>query len=289
LIAHLFSQQPRRPRRGRPTFAVGLLIAVLLVTFLSPAHAQAADGPAADLYTAAATAYEKGDFQTAHDLWLSLIDDYGIAADLFYNLGNTSHRLGNPGEAALWYQRALVIDPTHAESLQNLKVIERQVGFMKIEWNPLQRYADTLTRRQLIIAAAIGFWAVALSLALPLGLRRSRDAKGKPLPHSRRRTFCITTRVLGVVTLTFALATLLVRRSPESLRERSIVTVAESIARTGPADDSKEVIALPPGTQVDRLAERASWSYLAIPGDLRGWIHSEEATPLWPFDASFLR
>ena len=251
---------------------ITLLFAVMVATIAS-AHAE----DPGNLYHSAAASYEKGDFQAAHDTWLSIVDDHGIAADLFYNLGNASYRLGRSGEAALWYQRALVIDPSHTESVQNLKVIERQVGFMKLEWNLFQKFADSLGRRHLFIAATIAFWAILLSLAMTTVLRTTR-----------LRGAWITARVLGVVVLAFALTTLYVRRSPQSLYDRSIVVAKDSTARTAPADDSKEVISLPPGTQVNRVAERASWSYVAIPGELRGWMHTEEAAPLWPFDISFL-
>lgn len=260
----------------KSTFIMGLSFVLLL--FASPMVALSAAADPANLHHSAASAYVKGDFQTARDTWLSIVEDHGLAADLFYNLGNASYRLGNLGEAALWYQRALVIDPAHAESRQNLKVIERQVGNMKLEWNFLQNFADTLTRRQLIHSATIGFWALALSLAFTSCVR---------IP--RMRPVNLIARVLGVALLAFSITTLLVRRSPQSLRDRSIVTTPGSTARTAPADDSKEIIALPPGTEVDRIAERAAWSYVAIPGDLRGWVRAEETESLWPYDASFLR
>ena len=236
--------------------SIRITLRFLLAAFFATgvAHAKDPKDPA-ELYRSGANAYEEGDFQAAHDTWLSIVDDRGIAADLFYNLGNASHRLGNTGEAALWYQRARVIDPSHAESAQNLKVLERQVGFLTLATNPIQKLVNSLTHRWLLIIATIAFWAFLLNLAF-----------ATVFPNGRLRSPSITVRALSLLVLVLALSALYVRRSPQASTTARSSSPPDSTARTAPADGSKEVIRLPPGTQVDRRAERASWSYVAIPG-----------------------
>jgi tetratricopeptide (TPR) repeat protein len=252
------------------------ILVLVLACALAPRTSARAESPET-LFHAACAAYQAGDFQDAYDDWLAIVENHGLAADLCYNLGNAAQRLARPGEAALWYRRALVLEPGHAESRQNLRVIERETGYLKLEWNFLQRLADRLSRRELTVLAATGAWAIALSLAFRFALGRSLF-KGPAL----------AIRIAGVVLLAFSLGAILLRRDEKFLLARSIVTASDAVALTSPAEDSKDVISLPPGTEVDVVAQRAAWTYVAIPGDLRGWVQSAELAPLWPFDVSFL-
>lgn len=249
------------------------LIPGFLSILLSPARA----ADPASRFQSANKAYDAGDFENAHESYLSIVEDGGIAPDLFYNLGNTAYRIDKAGEAALWYQRALVLDPSHAESRQNLRVMEREFGFLSMERNFFEKFVTCLSRRQILLFGVAGFWGIALSIAGAFAFDRPRF-----------RTALIGIRTASAILLVLAVTAFLVRENDSLLLSRSIVTAPETLALTSPADGGKDVISLPPGTHVDLLAQRAAWSYVAIPGDLRGWVRSGGLTPLWPFDPSFL-
>ncbi|MFV1994133.1 MAG: tetratricopeptide repeat protein, partial [Verrucomicrobiales bacterium] len=166
-------------------------LALLIPLALAP-PAKAADPGAA--FTAANASYEASDFEDSYTAYLEIVENEGISPNLFYNLGNSAYRLERPGEAALWYRRALALDPRHAESRQNLAVIEKQEGFLEIEWSFLQSFADMLPRRELRLIATAGAWAVALCLAIPFAA-----------PRLRKRPAIAAVRAAGAISLAFAL------------------------------------------------------------------------------------
>jgi hypothetical protein len=62
------------------------------------------------------------------------------------------------------------------------------------------------------------------------------------------------------------------------------VLSAETDAFTSPTPDAKKVIDLPPGSEVRLLQRSDKWSYVEIPGDLRGWVRSDTIAPVWPIE-----
>lgn len=254
-------------------FSLFLILALVAFTgarSVLPAAEQGAES----LFQDANAAYEKKDFEKAYQLYTRLGEDHGLAPDLFYNLGNTAYRLDKPGEAALWYRRALVLDPGHTESRQNLRFLHDVYQFLSLEQNGVQKLTATISERFFLILSVAAAWGTVLATATLL-------------------VFRLTAASLWALALcgTIALASagvLLMKGSRESLLSRAVVVVDQVSARPGPAEDSGNVISVPPGAEVELLAMRAAWSYVGLPGGIRGWLHSDEIVPLWPFDPSFL-
>ena len=81
--------------------------------------------------------------------------------------------------------------------------------------------------------------------------------------------------------------------SYDTLKDRAVVTAADTRAFTAASTTSGSVIQLPPGSEVVQLEKRGAWTYVEIPFDpepKRGWVQSNTMTPLWPdeFDPKFL-
>ena len=80
------------------------------------------------------------------------------------------------------------------------------------------------------------------------------------------------------------------------MRDLAVVTSKETRAYAGASTTSSSLVQLPPGSQVRRIEDRESWSYVEFhnenppPGgrDIRGWVHTESITPLWPYDPACL-
>jgi len=77
-------------------------------------------------FDAANRAYDEGKFKEAAARYETLVDGGRWSANLFYNLGNTEVRLGEPGKAMVAYARALALAPSHPAARETLDLLRKQ-------------------------------------------------------------------------------------------------------------------------------------------------------------------
>ncbi len=82
---------------------------------------------ASTLIEQADSAYMADDFAMAASLYNKVIAEEGTSATLYYNLGNCYYRLGQPGKAIVAYERSLRLDPTSADTRDNLDFVNERI------------------------------------------------------------------------------------------------------------------------------------------------------------------
>ena len=83
---------------------------------------------AQDLIKSANAAYEKDEFERAIELYSKAAQEQGTSSELYYNIGNAHYRLGNMGEAILYYERALKLDPSNGDARTNLEFVKEKIN-----------------------------------------------------------------------------------------------------------------------------------------------------------------
>ena len=68
-------------------------------------------------------AYRSGDNESAAQLYRALVKSMPNESPYWYRLANTLVRVGNHNDAALAYQRTLVLDPKNARAWHNLGIV----------------------------------------------------------------------------------------------------------------------------------------------------------------------
>ncbi len=99
-----------------------IIVGLLLIGMYAPVFSH--DNPvidSADYY------YQKGDFKNAIEKYKSLIDSGYVAAELYYNLGNSYFRNGDFTHAILNFERAKLLDPNDEDINFNL-----QLAYLKV-------------------------------------------------------------------------------------------------------------------------------------------------------------
>ena len=228
-------------------------------------------------FARALIAYNAGAIEEARREFLAIVDTGKISAPLAHNLGNIEFRRGNPGQAVLWYKRALAIQPFSPETLQNLRTVRRQTGF--VTFDPWTLSLSHLKAGWVENAAILTAWTVALLIVWLVWLT--------PRPGRRWPLATLLILLLPVVSLS-AFLTWKLRTDPHPLTKRQIVSSKETSAYAAPAEASSSVMTLPSGSEVVPIEARGNWLYCIIPGGaddqpLRGWIRSAKLEPLWPY------
>lgn len=82
---------------------------------------------ASTLTQQADSAYNHEDFAQAVRLYHQVIADEGISPELYYNLANSYYRIGKLGQAVIYYERALKLDPSFKDARENLQFVNTKI------------------------------------------------------------------------------------------------------------------------------------------------------------------
>ncbi|MGB1129569.1 MAG: hypothetical protein ACPG4K_05935, partial [Haloferula sp.] len=254
-----------------------LVLPLLAFAALAPAmvHGEEIAEREADTEPSAQEAYDAKRWQEAGKLWIESGPYDRLSADTLYNVGNAAYRLGSPGEAALYWRRALTKDNTHAEARQNLRFFERKFGSITIK-RPDYQY--TLAKIPLIGWTNLiwaGGWLIVLA-ALVFPATR---------PESRLRIPAITSLVVAPLLIAAGWAG--VRYYPDDakfapLAEQAVITSDRASIRTDAARIAPLVLDAPAGSLCRVLKDTGDWAYVAFTNDTRGWVSKKEIEPLLP-------
>lgn len=107
-----------------------LLLSVLPLTMTAQENNPTVDSTTTvSAYTKAIgdSAYSKGDYNKAIEVYESIIADKGSSLQLYYNLGNAYFRSNMLGKSILNFERALRIDPTDEDTKANLEFAQSRM------------------------------------------------------------------------------------------------------------------------------------------------------------------
>jgi hypothetical protein len=262
------------------------LLASLVFVNGSKAAAEAPKAAAASpdaIYQEAVAELEKGNYTRAQYLAESLTKKTPpqLSAEVFQIIGHARYRQGDMGRAALWYQRAQLLDGRNAELNQNLRHIHERTRYLSFgESSPLRLASFYLSTNEWLVLAASGVWLVFVSLAWRVFTGR------------RSSSWPIVASVIGLfIAIPASTFAALRPLGPDRVKDISIVTLPDVNAYTSATVTGGSVISLPPGSQVRTLETRGPWHYVEIPGSpekLRGWVEAAAVTPLWIWEATLV-
>ncbi len=223
----------------------------------------------------AADAYESAKYGDAAKLWLDAGPFENLSPDTLYNIGNAAYRMGAPGQAALYYRRALARDSAHGEARQNLRFLERKYGSITVD-RPEYQYAlgkIALSAWQTILWG--GLWMMVIGLLV--------------FPATRRGSRWRVAGVLGFVVgpLMMSLGALGWRYYPDDaefapLARQGVVVGDKVVVHTDAARTSPEVIDAPPGSLAEVIRRSGKWAYISFATKTRGWVPVNEIEMIVP-------
>lgn len=249
--------------------AIALLLASLAVPAPAPAGPEA--GAARAAFGRGLELYAEGDFEGAVAAFAEVLETGVEDATVHYNLGNAWFKSGRLGLAVYHYRRAHALAPRDEDVSANLEYA-RFLALDRVEEQtrtdrPVQGLLDRVTPWEAArVPAALWVLAAALGCAWQL-VPRGWTAW--------RRSFVV---ILVLWAVSFAGAWAIERRAARV--NEGVVLAREAIVRNGPGASFETAFVLHEGAEVVVEGERGNWTEVSLPGDLRGWLSSDELARL---------
>jgi len=197
------------------TFSIALLLCLSGLSAFAASPAQTfAEGNAL---------YEAEEFEKARDAYQSILES-AISKEVLFNLGNANFRLGKLGEACPAYRRAELIDPAMAESTQNLRLLQRKLGFLEFDYTGMEKAVGLLSASQWITLICAGVWMHPPGMVCLILYRPRQPWNG----------ILLTTAICGGLVTVLAAAGGYVHRGSLDPANLFIVTRNDVAAVTGP-------------------------------------------------------
>ena len=255
--------QLKNPKAASGKKVAGATLLVLLLSLALPAAAQE---DVSSLWEKAGEAFAAGKWQNALNCYQMIEGEGLVSDDLYYNIGNTFLKLQDNAHAILYYERALKLNPSHADAAHNLEIV-RQMTLDKIDEVPdfiLVSWFHNL--RQGLSANA---WAwITLGLLLLAGILLTVFRSGAPR-SLRKVSFILSCIVLVLAIFTFIFA--LQQKRAVTRQDSAIVTAPVCSVKSSPAEGGKTVFVLHEGTKVRLLDDVGDWARIEIADGRQGW------------------
>lgn len=215
------------------------------------------------------SAYIKGEYQKAIEIYESVLEE-GVAAEVYYNLGNSYYKLDNIGKAILNYERALLLDPGNKDIQANL-AIARSKTVDKVEPLP-ELFFISWTKSIMNQASADGWakWALTFFLLFLVCAF----------------FYVFSTRILlkkisfsvGILLFLFTLAAHSFGRHQKKVllnRDTAIVLTPSVTIKSTPSESGTALFILHEGGKVTIKDNVGEWKEIMIEDGKVGWINSK--------------
>jgi len=214
--------------------------------------------------------YLSGDFSGALDRYQQIVDQGYGSAPLYYNLGNTYFKLGNVGRSVLYYERALRLNPGHADVRANLEMA-RSLAADDIARLPTFWVVRAWRWWVGLLSPTWLAWTVAVFYVTTIvGLIASLLGRGGAVAVGRRVAL-----IAASLFIVFGI-NLTAQRFSLGQPEEAIILSEEVLVQSAPSDDrSLQVFTIHSGTKVrvDQLS--GDWAEIVLEDGKVGWVRRD--------------
>ena len=221
------------------------------------------------LWDDAAADYAAGNWDQALEKYLQ-IERMGQTSDLLcYNIANSYYKTGQLGEAILYWEKALKLNPANADARFNLDIARESVldrievvpEFILIKWVRDVKY--------LLSSNAWAWVALALMLLVAVCLLGFRFFAARGARTLSFVVACILF-VLALASFLFSVS----ERHDVMARDSAIVMIPVSSVKSSPGEDGKSLFILHEGTKIKLLDTLGEWYKVEISDGRQGWMRA---------------
>lgn len=217
-------------------------------------------------------AYAHNNFASAAQIYESIIQTQGEAAEIYYNLGNSYYKLGNISKSILNYERALLLKPGDSDIRFNLE-IARSKTVDKIETVP--QFFLTAALYSLINSLGANAWA-------KLGVFFFIVLIGSTYLYffSKRILIKKISFILSLVLLTFIISCNLFAKHQQNLllnRFSAIVITPSVTVKSTPNASGTDLFIIHEGRKVSiKDSSMREWKEIRLEDGNVGWVQTSD-------------
>lgn len=214
------------------------------------------------------SAYIQGDYLTAISMYEWIIENQGVNATLYMNLGNCWLKRDEIARAILYYERAYLIDPSDADIRFNLE-LARTKTVDKV--NPVNQLFITVWFKKLLAILDINGWAFLTVILFALTIVFVGALLFSKKSGIRKITFSFSVFFLLLSILSFTFATTQMGNLKE--RDTAIIMSPSVTVKSTPTSAGTDLFIIHEGRKVQILdSSMKEWVEIRLEDGNTGWI-----------------
>lgn len=233
-------------------------------------RAAGAAASAEDLFAKGNESYARGDYVGAAASYEAILSSGLRDSRVCYNLGNTYFKQNRIGQAILFYEKALRLDPSDADARENLRYAGLRIRDRLPEEDLpyllglLARLRDSVNPDR-VTALFLGLYLG--SMALAAGWILARGAR-----------WGLISGVGALVLIALALTAggwMIVQAGERALADRAVVLAEKVEVVSGPGSENTLLSSIHEGTRVRIRNRRDDWVQVTLPDGRTGWMRED--------------
>lgn len=230
------------------------------------------------LFSKATAAYNEGDYNTAIENYLAIVEAGQHSNELYFNLGNSYYKLNQVAPSIYYYEKALLLKPNDSEIKNNL-VYAQNMTLDAIDTMP----ETGLSKIYKDITGFLSFdqWSyVAINFMMLFVLLYISFYY---LKYASQKRIAFITSILSLCIVAVSLVFAFLQYDDFKTNQPAIVFHNEVKVTTEPNERSKAVFSLHEGTKLNVLENLDGYKKIKIADGQTGWLSSESVKMLKDF------
>ena len=214
------------------------------------------------------SAYIQGDYLTAIDIYQSVIENQGVNATLYMNLGNCWLKRDEIAKAILYYERAYLLDPSDPDIRFNLD-LARTKTVDKV--NAVNQLFIVVWFKKLLAVLDVNGWAVMTVILFALTIILTGVLLFSKKSGLRKISFSFSAFFLLLSILSFIFATTQMGNIRE--RDTAIIMSPSVTVKSTPTSAGTDLFIIHEGRKVKILdSSMKEWVEIRLEDGNTGWI-----------------
>ncbi len=255
------------------------IFALILIVIPILAHAQIENGmtnlvadstrtDAIPTLANADSAYIQGDYLTAISIYEWIVDNQGVNATLYMNMGNCWLKRDEVAKAILCYERAYLLDPSDSDIRFNLE-LARTKTVDKI--NPVNELFIVVWFKKLLVLLDVNEWSVLTVILFAVTILLAGVFLFSKKTGMRKLSFSFSAFFLFLSILSFIFATTQMGNIKE--RNTAIIMSPSVTVKSTPSSAGTDLFIIHEGRKVKILdSTMKEWVEIRLEDGNTGWI-----------------
>jgi tetratricopeptide (TPR) repeat protein len=214
------------------------------------------------------SAYIQGDYLTAISMYEWIVQNQGVNATLYMNLGNCWLKRDEVAKAILCYERAYLIDPSDPDIRFNLE-LARTKTVDKV--NPVNQLFIVVWFKKLLAVLDVNGWAVLTVVLFAITILLAGVLLFSKKSGIRKISFSFSTFFLLLSILSFIFATTQMGNLKE--RDTAIIMSPSVTVKSTPSSGGTDLFIIHEGRKVKILdSSMKEWVEIRLEDGNTGWV-----------------